>query len=85
MKTPIWVYEAAFPTLEAARQLIEAHVAEVRRVLIASDPNQATRIPKTSRPSKAKRHAMSAEGRAAIAHAQRKRWAKYHKDRKKEA
>jgi len=35
MKTPIWVYEAAFPTLEAARRLLEAHVAEVRRVLIA--------------------------------------------------
>jgi len=82
MKTPIWVYEAAFPTLEAARRLLEAHVAEVRRVLIASDPNQADEIPKPNRPSQAKRHGMSAEGRARIARAQRERWAKYHKAQK---
>lgn len=81
METPIWVYEAALLTLEAARQLVEAQMAAIRHALGVQGPNQEPGIVRRVM-LEPKRHGMSAEGRAAIAQAQRKRWAKYHKAKK---
>ncbi len=71
------ILEAALTGLQAERERLVEHIAEVER-LLGHGARQAVAAPEegTTRP---RRHGMSAAGRRAIAEAQRKRWAAIHK------
>ena len=70
--------EAALVGYQQHLHQIEAKMAELRGMLggTAAAAPAAKRADKKATPAKKQRHAMSAEGRARIAAAQRARWAK---------
>ena len=68
------ILAAALQGLEAQRARLDAHIAEVRRLLGArpQQPTAPAEAPKS-------RRKMSAAGRKRISDATRKRWAEYHR------
>jgi hypothetical protein len=72
------ILNAAIEGLEAQKSRIEANISEIRQMLRGSTkPAAATPAasPAASSAAKSSKRTMSAAGRAAIAAAQRKRWA----------
>jgi len=68
------ILAAALQGLEAQRVRLDAHIAEVRR-LMGARPQQLTAQAEAPKP----RRKMSAAGRKRISDATRKRWAEYHR------
>ena len=68
------ILAAALQGLEAQRARLDAHIAEIRR-LLGARPKQPTASPDVVRPKRK----MSAAGRRRIAAATKKRWAEFHR------
>jgi hypothetical protein len=68
------ILTAALQGLEAQRARLDAHIAEVRR-LLGARPQQPTAPAEALKPKRK----MSAAGRRRIAAATKKRWAEYHR------
>jgi len=76
---PPLVLEAAIAGLEAQRQQIDEHLAQLRAMLGRRGPGRPPRAgvatAEAPAPKRRRKRHMSAEGRARIAEATRKRWA----------
>lgn len=80
--------KAALRGYEAQRADIEAHIAEIREQLespVEVIAKQRKQLHAVAEKGKRKKGGMSAEGRAKIAAASRKRWAAFRKAKKAEA
>src|SRR5436309_504781 len=69
--------KAAIEGLEPRKQRIDSQIAELRAMLTGGNgtPSEAAAPPQSEPSVRRKRRRISAAGRAAIAEAQRKRWA----------
>ena len=65
------ILEAALLGYQAEQKRIQAAIADIQKRL----GGKSTTAPKSAPPARRKKHRISAEGRARIAAAQRKRWA----------
>jgi hypothetical protein len=74
------ILNAALAGLEAQKERIEGQIAEIQSMLGRRKPGRPKAEEKLSpKPVAKKKRMMSAEGRARIAAATRKRWAEFHK------
>src|SRR4051794_38646914 len=71
------IVEAAIEGFEARKQHIDSQIAELRAMLTGGNgtPSEAAARPEEEPSVRRKKRRISAAGRAAIAEAQRKRWA----------